>query len=57
VKLTCLICGSDTDYFRLTFDGKIFYFNCHRHWLQSKHIFRGQKDSFREDTVIKKEPP
>jgi hypothetical protein len=32
-ELTCLICGSDTDCFRLTHGGKISYFDCHRRWL------------------------
>jgi hypothetical protein len=29
-RLTCPICGSDTDYFCLTAGGKISYFDCHR---------------------------
>jgi hypothetical protein len=56
-RLTCLICHSDTDYFRLTIGGKIIYFDCHRRWLPPKHRFRTQKDSFRKDTVVKKGPP
>jgi hypothetical protein len=54
--LTCLICRSDTDCFRLTASGKISYFDCHRCWLPPKHPFRTQKDSFRKDTVVKKGP-
>jgi hypothetical protein len=56
-RLTCTICGSNTNYFRLTAGGKISYYNCHRPWLPPKHHFRMQKDSFRKDTVIKKGPP
>jgi hypothetical protein len=32
-ELTYPICGSDTNYFRLTHGGKISYFDCHRRWL------------------------
>jgi hypothetical protein len=56
-RLTCPICGSDTDCFCLTASGKINYFDYHRHWLPLKHPFRIQKDSFRKDTVVKKGPP
>jgi hypothetical protein len=56
-RLTCPICGSDTDYFCLTASGKISYFDCHECWLPLKHTFRIQKDSFRKDTVVKKGPP
>jgi hypothetical protein len=56
-RLTCPICGSDTDYFCLTAGGKISYFDCHRCWLQPKHYnFKMQNDSFRKDTVVKKGP-
>jgi hypothetical protein len=56
-RLTCPICGSDTDYFCLTAGGKISYFDCRRRWLPQKHPIRMQKDSFRKDTIIKKGPP
>jgi hypothetical protein len=56
-RLTCPICGFDTDYFCLTASGKINYFDYHRYWLPPKHPFRIQKDSFRKDTVVKKGPP
>jgi hypothetical protein len=56
-RLTCPICGSDTDCFRLTTGGKINYFDCHQHWLPLKQPFKMQKDSFRKDTVINKGPP
>jgi hypothetical protein len=57
VRLTCLICRSNTDCFRLTAGGKISYFDCHRCWLPPKHPFRTQKDCFRKDIVVKKGPP
>jgi hypothetical protein len=56
-RLTCSICGSDTDCFHLTIGGMISYFDCHRRWLPPKHTLRMQKGSFRKDTVIKKGPP
>jgi hypothetical protein len=55
-RLTCPICGFDTDYFCLTTGGKISYFDCHRRWFPPKHPFRMQKDSFRKDIVVKKGP-
>jgi hypothetical protein len=55
-RLTCPICGSDTDYFCLITGGKISYFDCYRCWLPPKYTFRIQKDSFRKDTVVKKGP-
>jgi hypothetical protein len=39
-RLTCPICGSNTDCFCLTAGGKIHYFDCHRHWLPLKYPFR-----------------
>jgi hypothetical protein len=56
-RLTCPICHTDTDCFRLTSGGKISYFDYHQHWLPPKHLFRTQKDSFRKEIVIKKGPP
>jgi hypothetical protein len=55
--LACPICGAETRCFRLEFGGKICYFDCHRCWLPSDHIFRGEKDSFRKDTVCYEGPP
>jgi hypothetical protein len=39
-RLTCPICGSDTDCFCLTAGGKISHFDCHRRWLPPKQTFR-----------------
>jgi len=55
-ELTCPICGKETDCFRLAFGGKICYFDCHRRFLPLDHPFRSQKDAFRKDTVVTKEP-
>jgi hypothetical protein len=55
-ELTCPICGSDTNYFRLTYEGKISYFDCHRRWLPRKHEFRQEQNTFRNDTIITKGP-
>ncbi|WVZ77611.1 hypothetical protein U9M48_025460 [Paspalum notatum var. saurae] len=54
--LTRPICGANTRCFRLEFGGKICYFDCHRCWLPSDHIFRGEKDAFRKYTVCYEEP-
>ena len=56
-RLTCPICGSDTDCFRLANGGKICYFDCHRRFLARKHAFREQRNAFRKDTVVRKGPP
>jgi hypothetical protein len=39
-RLTCSICGSDTNCLRLTAGGKISYFDCRRRWLPPKHTFK-----------------
>jgi hypothetical protein len=39
-ELTCPICGSHTDCFRVAHGGEICYFDCHRRWLPRNHIFR-----------------
>jgi hypothetical protein len=36
-RLTCLLCGSGTDYFCLTASGKISYFDYPRRWLPLKY--------------------
>jgi hypothetical protein len=54
--LTCLICGSDTDCFRLTHEGKISYFDCHRHRLPQKHDFRQEQNAFYKDTTVTRGP-
>ena len=55
-NLTCPICGKETDYFCLQFEGKISYFNCHRCFLPRNHTFRLQRNTFRKDTVVTKGP-
>ena len=55
--LTCPICGSDTDCFRLAHGGKICYFDCHRRWLPRNHIFRQQRNAFKKDNIVTKGPP
>jgi hypothetical protein len=56
-ELTCLIYGLDTDYFYLTHGGKISYFDYHRCWLPLNHKFRQQKNAFKRDNIVTKEPP
>jgi hypothetical protein len=55
--LTCPICGSDTDCFRLTHGGKINYLDCHRRWLPQKHDFRQEQNTFQKDTTVTTGPP
>jgi hypothetical protein len=52
-ELTCSICGSDIDCFRLTHGGKINYFDCHRRWLPRKHKFRQEPNSIKDNIVTK----
>jgi hypothetical protein len=54
--LICLICGSDTDCFRLTHEVKISYFDCHRHRLPQKHDFRQEQNAFQKDTTVTRGP-
>jgi hypothetical protein len=56
VELTCPICGSDIDCFRLTHGGKISCFDCRRHWLPRKHKFRQQQNTFKKGNIVTKGP-
>jgi hypothetical protein len=56
-ELTYLICGSDTDCFRLTHGGKISYFDSYRNWMPRKHDFRQEQNAFQKDTIVTKGPP
>jgi hypothetical protein len=56
-NLTCPICGKDTDCFRLDFEKKICYFDCHRCFLPPYHTFRLQRNAFRKDIIVEKGPP
>jgi hypothetical protein len=56
-ELTCPICGSDTDHFRLTYEEKISYFDYHKCWLPQKHDFRQEQNVFQKDTTVTKGPP
>jgi hypothetical protein len=56
-ELTCPICGSDTDCFRLTHGGKINYFDYRRRWLPRKHKFRQDQNTFKKDNIVIKGPP
>jgi hypothetical protein len=55
--LTCLICMKDTSCFRLKFNGKISYFDCHRYFLPLDHPFRLDNDAFKKDNIILEGPP
>jgi hypothetical protein len=56
-ELICPICGSYTNYFHLTYGGKISYFDCHRRWLPQKHNFRQEQNTFKKDNIVTKGPP
>jgi hypothetical protein len=56
-KLTCSICGKDTNYFHLEFGKNICYFDCHICFLPPDHTFRLQSNAFRKDTIVEKGPP
>jgi hypothetical protein len=47
----------DTSCFRLKFDGKISYFDCHRCFLPLDHPFRLDSDAFKKDNIILGGPP
>jgi hypothetical protein len=51
---TCLICCLDTNCFHHAHGGKICYFDCHRHWFPYDHIFRQQKNTFKNDNIVTK---
>jgi hypothetical protein len=56
-ELTCPICGSDIDCFRLMHGDKISCFDCHRRWMPRKHKFRQEQNTFRKYTIVTKGPP
>jgi hypothetical protein len=44
----------DTDAFRLQHDKKVFFFDCHRRFLLSNHLFRNDTRSFLKSKTVKK---
>jgi hypothetical protein len=46
------MCLEDTSCFRLKFDGKISYLDCHRCVLPLDHPFRLDSDTFKNDNII-----
>jgi hypothetical protein len=50
--LTCPICMKQTSCFRLQFEGKISYFDCHRCFLPLDHEFRLDSDTFKKGNII-----
>jgi hypothetical protein len=55
--LTCPIYMKDTSYFHLKFRGKIYYFDCHRHFLPLDHSFRLDTGAFKNDDIVLEGPP
>jgi hypothetical protein len=47
----------DTGAFRLQHSKKVFFFDCHRRFLPSNHLFRNGVRPFLKDKTIRKGPP
>jgi hypothetical protein len=47
----------DTSYFHLKFGGRVYYFDCHRHFLPLDHSFRLDRDAFRKGNIVLEGPP
>jgi hypothetical protein len=48
---------NDTDAFRLQYNKKISFFDCHQRFLPSNHPFRNDTRSFLKRKIIRKGPP
>jgi hypothetical protein len=47
----------DTSCFCLKFWGKIYYFDCHRHFLPLDHSFRLDSNAFKKGNIVLEGPP
>jgi hypothetical protein len=56
-RLNCPVCIDDSDAFRLQHSGKVCFFDCHQRFLPLSHEFRGDKQSFLKDKIVRKGPP
>jgi hypothetical protein len=53
-RLDCPICMDDTDAFRLHHDKKVSFFDYHRRFLPSNHLFRNGARLFLKGTPLEK---
>ena len=56
-RLACPICLCDSKAFNLHHGHKACWFDCHRRFLPSDHVFRYEANAFRKNTMIHDEPP
>jgi hypothetical protein len=56
-RLNCSVCMDESDAFRLLHGRKISFFDCHRKFIPLSYELRGDKESFKKDSSIRKGPP
>jgi hypothetical protein len=56
-RLNCPICMDDTDAFRLQHNKKVSFFDCHRRFLPSNHLFRNDTRPFLKGKTMRKGLP
>jgi hypothetical protein len=56
-RLNCLICMDDTDALRLQHSNKVTFFDCHRRFLPSNHLFKNDTRLFLKGKTIRKGLP
>jgi hypothetical protein len=56
-RLNCLVCMDKSDAFRLQHGRKVNFFDCHQRFLPLSHEFRGDKESFKKASSIRKGSP
>jgi hypothetical protein len=56
-RLNCPLCMDESDALRLQHVRKVSFFDCHRRFLPLSHEFRGDKESFKKGSSIRKGPP
>jgi hypothetical protein len=47
----------ESDTFRLQHGRNVSFFDCHQRFLPLSHKFRGDKESFKEGSSVRKGPP
>ncbi|XP_074293337.1 uncharacterized protein LOC141620334 [Silene latifolia] len=56
-KLACPYCMEESKAFWLPHGGKMCWFDCHRHFLSTNHVFRYNKTSFLKNKFQKNDEP
>jgi hypothetical protein len=56
-RLCCPICMGDTQAYQLEHAKKVSFFDCHRRFLPSNHLFRNDMKSLRRGIKVKEGPP